>query len=166
MCRVSSTQTLQPSWLEPPSHTHSQTNTLTLAHTHKQIGCMRRWKGTATQQDVRWVFCFLCSLRLRRPLTPPVDMTFTNIPLQFSQSFYMPWRTLEGLTLASPPSLYVLYISDTHCRAFFGGSFEEMSCTKSHLPQNSGLLLTRLDGSSALASLASCSFYTLCCLLI
>lgn len=102
-------------------HTHTHTHT-----TLQKIGCMRRWKSAATQQDVHWVFCFRCSLRLRRPLGLPVDMTYSQTsPTVFTE-------LLHALKDSWRPHLdhhhHLCSMSLTHCRAF-GGSSEEMSST-------------------------------------
>jgi len=94
---------------------------------------------------------------------------FTNIPYSFCRTFTCHER-LSQATLGSQPSL-VLYVSDI--LQSFGGSLEEMSSTFSLLKRKNrafsfklGASLIRPDGSTVLASLASCAFYTLCCLLI
>ena len=105
MCRVSSTQMLQPSWLLPPSRTHKQTYSHTRAHTHTDWLVVRG--GERAQPPSRMsTECFaFCALS---------DFTSLNAACRYDIYKCPPtvFTRPEGLSLALTPSL-VLYISDT-----------------------------------------------------
>lgn len=126
MCRVSSTQTLQPSWLET-SLTRSQTNTLT--HTHTLTLTDRLYEGVkGHSHPAGCSLSVLLSVLSRTPLAFNAARRYDiykHSP-QFSQSF------LRALKESPRPHLHHHHhfcsVSLTHCGAF-GGNLEEMSST-------------------------------------
>lgn len=110
MCRVSSTQTLQPTWLKPPSHTSKQTH----SHTHNTLKDRLYEEVKERSHPAGCSLSVLLSM-LSRTL-PAFEAAcrydiFTNIPRSFHRTFACPGRLLSA-SLGSPPSL-VLYVSDT-----------------------------------------------------